>query len=140
MTTTATNQAHIAYELIDEYDPEVMVIEFLSHDFWSPIQAHALGEQLHSLVRPELPQNLVIDFANVHSFGSTAFGELVAFVHKIGRIMVCNMHHNLRLGAALIGLDDCTEFAESRQAAIRAAREDARRGQEDTVDYPIFVT
>jgi anti-anti-sigma regulatory factor len=136
MSTTAITQAHIAYELIDEQDPEVVAIEFLSHEIASPRHASELGEQLNSLIRPELPRHYVIDFGNVRSLGSTAFGAIVAFVRRAGRVRVCNMQHTLRLGAALIGLDDHAEFIADRQAAIRAARRDARRDEEDTVDYP----
>jgi anti-anti-sigma regulatory factor len=133
-------QAHIAYELIDDRDPEVVVVEFLSPEIASPLHGFELGEQLNSLIRPELPRNYVIDFANVRSFGSTAFGEVANFVRRVGRVRLCNLDHTLRLGAALIGLDDWVEFADSRSAAIRAAKQDARRGEEDTVDYPEFVS
>ena len=136
MPTTTTTQAHIAYELIDEDNPEVVAIEFLSHDITSPLHAYELGEQLDSLIRPGLPRYFVIDFGNVRSLGSTAFGAIVAFVRRVGRVWVCNMQETLRLGAALIGLDDHAEFAANRQVAIRAAKREARRGQEDTVDYP----
>ncbi len=81
----------------------------------------------------------MIDFANVRSLGSTAFGEIADFVRRVGRVRVCNLDYTLRLGASLIGLDAWVEFAESRQAAIRAARRDWRRGEEDTVDYPVTM-
>src|SRR5262245_36913560 len=140
MSTIATIQAHIAYELIDDNDPEVVVIEFLSHEIAGPAAARELGEQLDSLVRAALPRNFVFDFRNVHSLGSTAFGEIADFARRVGRVRMCNLDQILRLGASLIGLDDQVEFADSRQAAIRAAKRDARRGEEDTVDYPAFVS
>jgi anti-anti-sigma regulatory factor len=136
MSTLATVQAHIAYELIDDNDPKVVVIEFLSQEIASPLHARELGEQLHSLIRSDLPRSYVIDFGNVRSLGSTAFGEIANFVRRVGRVRVCHLGHSLRLGAALIGLDDWVEFADSRHAAIR----DARRGEEDTVDYPDFLS
>ncbi len=136
MSTLAAVQAHIAYELIDDNDPKVVVIEFLSPEIASPLHALELGEQLHSLIRSELPRNYVIDFGNVRSLGSTAFGEIATFVRRVGRVRVCNLDETLRLGAALIGLEDWVEFADSRHAAIRAAK----RGEEDTVDYPDLVS
>jgi anti-anti-sigma regulatory factor len=136
MSITTTIQAHIAYELIDETSPGVVIVEFLSQDLAGTLQAHELGEQLDSLIRPDLPSNYVIDFGNVRSLGSTAFGEIVAFAHKVRRLYVCGMDGNLRLGAALIGLDDCAEFAANRRSAVNAARRYAMRGEEDTVDYP----
>ena len=130
MSTIAIVQAHIAYELIDEKDPEVVVIEFLSQEIASPLHALDLGRQLNSLIRPELPRNYVIDFANVRSLGSTAFGEVANFVRRVGRVRMCNLDHTLRLGAALIGLEGIVEFADSRGAAIRAAK----RSEENTLD------
>jgi anti-anti-sigma regulatory factor len=136
MSTTTSVQAHIAYELIDDNSPKAVVIEFLSPEIASPLHALELGEQLQSLIRPELPRNYVIDFGQVRSLGSTAFGEIARFVRRADRVQVCNLDETLRLGAALIGLDDWVEFADSRHAAIRAAIRD----EEDTVDYPEMVS
>lgn len=138
MSTTTTTQAHIAYEVIDDHDPDVVAIEFLSQEIAGPWHARELGEQLGSLIRPDLPQNFVIDFANVRWLGSTPFGEIVSFARKVGRLFVCNMHENLRLGASLTGLDVAAEFAANRRAAINGARRAAMQGEdeEDTVDYP----
>jgi anti-anti-sigma regulatory factor len=134
--TSTSNQAHIAYELVEENDPKLVVITFLSRDLGGPTPARSLGEQLNSLIRPDLPREFVIDFGNVRFLGSTAFGELVAFVRKVGRVHVCNMDPTLRLGASLIGLDAFVWFAASRDKAIRAAL----RGVEDREDAPLFVS
>ena len=64
---------------------------------------------------------------------------IAGFVRQFGHVRVCNLSHSLRLGAALIGLDDWVEFADSRESAMRAAMNDATRGREDTVDYPIMT-
>src|SRR5262245_15304488 len=98
MSTAATIQPHIAYELIDDTNPDVIVIDFLSHDIADPACAHELGEQLDWLIRPELPQNFVIDFRNVRSMGSTAFGAIVGFARKARRVKLCNLLGTLRLG------------------------------------------
>jgi hypothetical protein len=136
MSTPTTLQAHIAYELIDDCYPDVVVIEFLSQEIVGPWHARELGEQLHSLIRPDLPHTFVLDFGNVRSLGSTAFGEIVSFAHSVGRLCVCNMHEKLRLGADLIGLNLCADYAVNRRVAINSARRAAMRGEEDTVDYP----
>ena len=81
----------------------------------------------------------MIDFRNVRTFGSSAFGVLAAFVRPFLSVKVCNISHNLRLGAALVGLDDWVEFAESRESAIAAAIDDAQRGCGDTEDYPVLA-
>jgi anti-anti-sigma regulatory factor len=139
MSTATTIQAHISYELIGDANTDVVVIEFLSHVIADPVHAHELGEQLGSLIRPDLPQNFVIDFGNVRSLGSTAFGAMVAFAREAGQVKVCNIHGTLRLGAALSGLDDCVDYAISRQAAINLARNATRQALGDTAEYPIFA-
>ena len=140
MSTSTMARAHIACEWIGEDKPEVVVIDLLSQEMCSPLLAEELGTQLDSLIRPDVPRNFVIDFANVRSLGSTAFSEIANFVRRVGRVRVCNLDDMLQLGASLIGLDDWVHFAESRNQAIRAARRDWRRGEEDTVDYPGSAT
>jgi anti-anti-sigma regulatory factor len=137
MSATATSQAHIAYELINDAEPGVVSIEFLSHEVASSHHSKELGEQLHSLIGTELPQNFVIDFANVKSLGSTAFGEIVSFAREAMNLSVCNMQEKLRLGASLIGLDELVDIAASRRVAIDQARRAAIQGSEETVDYPV---
>jgi len=128
--------AHITCEPIGEEKPELMVIGFLSPEICGPLHSRELGAQLDSLIRPDVPRNFVIDFANVRCLGSTAFAEIADFARRVRRVRVCNLDPILRLGASLIGIDDWVQFADSRQQAIRAARRDWRRGEEDTVDYP----
>jgi len=136
MSPPTTIQAHIAYELVDDHNPDLVVIEFLSDEIAGPSQAHELREQLDSFIRPELPHRFVIDFGNVRRLGSTAFGEIVSFAQRAGRLTVCNMRENLRVGAALSGLDSYAELAANRRVAIDEARRAARRAEDDTVDYP----
>jgi hypothetical protein len=143
MTPTATIHAHITYELIDDYDPIIAVVEFLSQDIVGQTRARELGDQLDSLIRPELPDIFVMDFRNVRWLGSTAFGEIALFARKTRRLFVCNMDRTLWLGAALIGLDDHIESSADRREAIRAAKrtalqseweDDAPRAAELTLD------
>jgi anti-anti-sigma regulatory factor len=140
MSTASTIQAHINYEVVDRWEPEVVVIEFVSRAISDPMHARELGEQLDSLIRSELPLNFVIDLKNVEALGSSAFGEICAFARRVrwwgGSVRICNMHDSLQLGAALIGLDDHADFAANRQSAIDEARKSAKRGEEDTVYYP----
>ena len=138
MSATSIGQSHIAYELIDDTHPEVVVIEFLSREIVGTGAAREFGEQLDSLISPAMPRTFVIDFANVRALGSSAFAELVSFARRVRRLSVCNMRNNLRLGASLIGLDECAEFAVDRAAAIDSARNSARPGEQDTVDYPVL--
>ncbi len=136
MSTATTIQAHIAYELIEYTDHQVVVIEFVRHDITNSADARELGQQLHSLIRPQLPQYFVIDCAGVQALGSSAFSELVSFVQKARPVWVCNLDNRLRLGAALMGLDNWARFAVNRRAAINEAERTARWDEEDTVHYP----
>jgi anti-anti-sigma factor len=112
--------AHIAYELIEQ--PPVVVVEFLTHAIADPTRAAELGQQLRSLIRPELPKHFVLDFHKVKNFSSTAFGALVSFVLKVredgGEVKICNMDEFVRFGADVIGVGRYAEFAADRRSAI----------------------
>ena len=82
MSATSIGQSHIAYELIDDTHPEVVVIEFLSREIVGTATASEFGEQLDSLISPAMPRTFVIDFANVRALGSSAFAELVSFAQS----------------------------------------------------------
>ena len=136
MSTAAEVQAHIAYEVIEDPKHQIVVIEFLSPDITSPVLAHELGRQLQSLIRFDPPQYFVIDFAGVKALGSTAFSEIVSFVHMARPAWVCNLEGSLMLGASLVGLENWAKFAAGRRAAITEAERTARWDEEDTIDYP----
>ena len=136
MSTATAIQAHIAYEVIEDTNHQVVVIEFVSHDITSPAHARELGEQLRSLIQPQPLRYFVIDCAGVRSLGSTAFSELMTFVHNARSVWICNLDHTLRLGASLVGLDNWARFTANRGAAIKEAERAARWDEEDTVDYP----
>jgi anti-anti-sigma regulatory factor len=122
-TSTSNGEpAHIAYELIEEQNPKVVLIEFLSQTIADPTLAAQLGQQLGSLVRPDLPKQFVIDFTKVKTFSSTSFGALVSFILKVreagGRVKICNMDDFVRFGADVIRMGDFSEFASDRKTAI----------------------
>ena len=72
MSHDAMVQAHIAYELVDERNPDVMVIAFRTAEIVDSGTAHELSEQLDALIRPDLPRYYVIDFGNARSLSSGA--------------------------------------------------------------------
>jgi anti-anti-sigma regulatory factor len=125
MSSATTIHAHIAYELIEDTNYQVVVIEFLSQDIASPTHAQELREQLHSLLRPQQLQYFVIDCADVRSLGSTAFSAIADFVRKARPVWVCNLANTLRFGASLVGLDNWARFAADRRAAIEEAERTA---------------
>ncbi len=138
MSTMATMQTHIAYELADCHDADVMVIEFRCDELAGTNDARDLRDELDALVGPDWPHRFVIDFANAHSLDREAFGEIVAFARQVGRLVVCNLGGKLRLEAAMADLDLHAAFAPDRQSAVEEARGGEMRGQDETVDYPVF--
>jgi anti-anti-sigma regulatory factor len=138
MSATSTAEVHATLEMIDHTLSDVVVIDFLSSEIVGPSQARELGEQLDSLLGAQLPRAFIIDFTNVQSLGSSGFAEIVSFARKVRRLVICNMRHNLRLGAAMTGLDDYAEFAIDRRAAIESARRAAMPCDQDTVDFPVM--
>jgi anti-anti-sigma regulatory factor len=112
--------AHVAYELIDR--PPVVIVEFLSHAVTDPAHAAELGQQLRSLVRPDLPKRFLLDFHKVKNFSSTAFGTLVSFVLNVrkasGQVLICNMDDFVRFGADIIRLGEYAPITANRSAAL----------------------
>jgi len=119
----AHTTAHFNFDLIDEDDPELVLVEFQSHGITDPTHSAELGHQLGLLIRPEFPKNFVLDFHKVRLLSSTAFGALVSFILKLrqagGRVKVCNMDEFVRFGADVIRLGDYAEFATDRDSAIQ---------------------
>jgi len=124
--STTMNQTHIAYDLLDRTKPGVVVIAFETHDLADPGHGKELGDELDSLICPDLPMRFVLDFEGVRAMGSTAFCEIAAFARRVqwwgGQVKACNLDPSLTLGAALSGMDDHVEFAKSLSAAVGMAR------------------
>jgi anti-anti-sigma factor len=123
--------AHVDFEVIDQ--PRATLVGVLSHSIADPEHAAELSRQLASLVRPELPNRYVLDFKNVRTFSSTAFGALVGFVLKVrkagGQVLIYNMDEFVRFGADIIRLGDYAPIVADRQAALdRLAVADAPSG------------
>ncbi len=115
-------EALIQYDLTE--NPRAIVVEFVSHKIADPDHARQLNQQLHLLVRPDLPNRYVLDFAGVSNFTSTAFGALVEFIVDVrnqgGRVVICNMDEFVRFGASILHLPDLAPIADSRRSAVAA--------------------
>jgi len=99
-----------------------VIVEFLTRAIADPVHAVELSQQLCSLIRPDFPNQFVLDFDDVRSLSSTSFGALVSFILKVrqagGQVAICNMDEFVRFGADAIRLGDYAEFADSVQSAI----------------------
>ena len=80
----------------------------------------------------------MIDFGSVSTLSSDAFAAVLSFARQVDRLFVCNMRGNMRLGAALSGLDEYAKFFPNRRAAVNEARRAAMSQLADTVDYPVM--
>ena len=128
-TEPVTTQAHIAYELNDDKHPRLVIVEFLDRAIADPTHAAELSQQLCTLIRPDFPNRFVLDFEDVRSLSSTAFGALISFVLKVrqagGRVAICNMDEFVRFGADVIRLSDYAEFSDDVPTAINAFLEES---------------
>jgi anti-anti-sigma regulatory factor len=115
--------AHFHFELIDEADPELVLVEIQTHSITDPTHSAELSHQLDLLIRPEFPKQFVLDFHKVRLFCSTAFGAVFSFVRKVkgagGRVKICGMDEFVRFGADVIRLGEYAEFADSRDSALQ---------------------
>ena len=62
----------------------------------------------------------------------------MTFARQVDRLLVCNLHDTLRLGASLSGLDECADYFNNRRTAINEARRAAMSDIGDTADYPVL--
>jgi anti-anti-sigma regulatory factor len=137
MSLATTEQIHITSEVVEKTNSQVVIIQFLTHEITSAVDARDLGDQLESLIQPHSRRYYVLDFAGVRAMSSTALGELVTFVRVAKPVWICNLDPTLRLGACLIGLENWARFAADRRAAINLAEWTAQWDDEDTVDFPV---
>ncbi len=121
---SAVSQAHIAFDLNDDRYPRVVIVEFLTHAIADAAHSAELSQQLSTLIRPDLPKNFVLDFEDVRSLSSSAYGALVSFILKVrqagGKVSICNMDDFVRFGADVIHLGDYVLFSDDRQSAVNS--------------------
>jgi anti-anti-sigma regulatory factor len=133
MSTATTLQPHIAYDLIEDANHQVMVISFLIHDIAGHDRARELGQELNLLIRPPSRQYFVIDFAGVRALGTDGLSEVLSFVRRARPVWICNLDETLRLAVSLIGVNNWAKFAADRRAAINEAERTARWDEEDSL-------
>jgi anti-anti-sigma factor len=113
---------HIAIENHDD----ALVVEITSRSISDPTAATELGHQLVSLIRPGGVNHFVLDFQNVKSMSSTAFGALMSFILKVreqgGAVKICNMDEFVRFGADIVRVGDYAQFHDDVQTALEDLR------------------
>ncbi len=101
-----------------------MIVEFLSQATPDPTHAAELSQQLGALIRPDLPDQYVLDFEGVRSLSSTAFGGLLSFNFAVrragGHVAICNIEEFVRFAADIVQIGDFALFADDRPSAIAA--------------------
>jgi anti-sigma B factor antagonist len=109
-----------------EWEPvnNVAVIRILCRELNNPHLAKELGTQLQVFLTSGPTKRFVINFQKTNIMSSTAFATLVAFGKRVaevnGRVAVCALDPNLRLGADIIGLAQIIPIYDSEAEAVRA--------------------
>jgi hypothetical protein len=135
MSTATIVRDHIAHELIESTNRQVVLVEFVSPEITGVGETRELATQLGLLIRPQLPQYFVIDCGSLRSLGSAAFGEILSFVQRARAVWICNLDSALWCDAFSIGLNNWVRCAANRHLGIAEAQRTARWDEEDSVSY-----
>ena len=116
----SSNLQHLQLSSIDE----VILIEVRTKTIQGPVLAHELGEELARVTAQEWAKQLVVNFRRTRYLSSTEFAVLFKLVKQFtalgGRITLCNLGPELRLGAGISGLERVVEIYDSEAAALAA--------------------
>lgn len=100
----------------------VAVARITSEEIRHPHEATGLSQQLADLVARDGVRHLLIDFSRNHYLGSSAFAVLLGLAQKLeaagGRLKVCALDPNVRIGANIIGLGRLVEIFEDERSAL----------------------
>jgi anti-sigma B factor antagonist len=103
---------------------DVVVIELVTKDIQGPTMAQQLGTELQHVLAQDWAKRLVLDFAKVAYFSSTAYAvtfRTVLDAQKKGiEIKLCGMDGAVELGAGIVGLDKVAEIHATQKQALGA--------------------
>jgi anti-sigma B factor antagonist len=122
--STQPRQRRLNKEHIDD----VTVINFVDKKILDEQNIQTIGEQLTTLVEEENSQRdckkFLLNFGNVEYLSSAALGKLIALNKKIkglgGRLMLCNIHPDIREVFEITRLSTFITIQEDEQAALQA--------------------
>jgi anti-anti-sigma factor len=102
----------------------VTVARITSEENRHPYEATELSQELADLVARDGVRDLLIDFSRNHYLGSSAFAVLLGLAQKLeaagGRLKVCGLDPNVRIGANIIGLGRLVEIFEDQRSALKS--------------------
>jgi anti-anti-sigma factor len=103
---------------------DVVVIELVTKDIQGPTMAQQLGTELQHVLAQDWAKRLLLDFAKVAYFSSTAYAvtfRTVLDAQKRGiEIKLCGMDGAVELGASIVGLDKVAEIHTTQKQALEA--------------------
>jgi anti-sigma B factor antagonist len=122
--STQPRQRRLNKEHIDD----VTVINFVDKKILDEQNIQMIGDQLSTLVEEENTQRdckkFLLNFGNVEYLSSAALGKLIALNKKIkglgGRLMLCNIHPDIREVFEITRLSTFITIQEDEQAALQA--------------------
>jgi anti-sigma B factor antagonist len=111
-----------------EHIGDVTVISFVEKKILDEQSIQTIGEQLNSMVEEENSQRnckkFLLNFGNVEYLSSAALGKLIALNKKVkglsGRLMLCNIHPDIREVFEITRLSTFITIQEDEQAALQA--------------------
>ena len=110
--------AHFAWDLVDG----VAVVDMLSRELNQPHEAEELEGQLRALIRSGETRKLLLNFRKTRFMSSTAFATLARVGKELnakgGRMMMCGLDPNVRLGADILMLGRIIPIHDDETSAL----------------------
>jgi stage II sporulation protein AA (anti-sigma F factor antagonist) len=114
---------HLRLSRIDE----VILVEIRTKTIQGLALALELSDELARVTAQDWAKQLLVDFRRTRYLSSSGFAVLFKLVKQFtargGRIKLCNLGPELRLGAGIIGLERVVEIYDSEAAALAAFAE-----------------
>ncbi len=103
---------------------DVALVEIVSKDLQGPKAAQELSAELNQVIHQDWAKQLVVDCQKIRFLSSTGFAALFGTVNRAkaaGRVVkFCCMHHDVRIGADIVGLGTVAEIHDTQAAALRS--------------------
>ena len=111
---------------LEEAGP-VAIVKMTVATIRHPPQAQEFSADLVELVEQYKRIQIVINFLGTHYLGSSAFAALFGLSKRItplgGKLVLCEMDHDLLTGANILGLGHSATFCATQAEALEAISE-----------------